>query len=80
MTYQAWKREGDLTDFLFADRESATAYFTKHLDHYQRFSHRDTGCVFGYAVEIDERHGREHAVALLIKHDTAGFIWIDVDT
>lgn len=60
----------------FEDRHAARHFVIDNLDELQRFAIAETGRVYGYAVELDER---DKPTAILHRHKIADWIWIDLE-
>jgi hypothetical protein len=57
------------------NRKEAFDFVMDHLDDLQMFAPHETGSIYGYCVETSD--GRK-PTAILIKHSSAGWIWIEI--
>lgn len=59
----------------FKDRYEVSHWIHDNLEELQKFAVPESGNIFGYAVELNEK---EKPIALLYFHKVAQFIWIDM--
>lgn len=73
------KHSGTASAFIeksFTDRDEVKRYVRAHENELQSFAVAETGNIFGYAVEKDQN---DKAKSLLIKHDVAQWLWVNIE-
>lgn len=60
----------------YENRNKVVHWVKTHTNNIQDFSVAESGHIFGYAVELSDE--TEKPTAILYKHTTAGFIWIEI--
>ena len=59
----------------FENRFDVVDYVYEHIDELQKFSVKETGEIFGYAVEISDKTNKP--ISILYRHKITQWIWID---